>query len=99
MIMLTPGSVTLTELRAIWDGAPVTLDAAAYAAIDASAEAVARIVVSGETVYGVNTGFGLLAQTRIPDDQLAALMKNLAHALRIILRAIQRLDASPLGNL
>ncbi|MDQ3824031.1 MAG: histidine ammonia-lyase, partial [Actinomycetota bacterium] len=31
----------------------------------------------GETVYGVNTGFGLLAQTRIPDDRLAELQTNL----------------------
>ena len=32
---------------------------------------------SGRTVYGVNTGFGLLAQTRIPDDRLAELQRNL----------------------
>ena len=31
----------------------------------------------GRTVYGVNTGFGLLAQTRIPDDKLAELQTNL----------------------
>jgi histidine ammonia-lyase len=38
---------------------------------------VDRIVGSGETVYGVNTGFGLLANTRIPDDRLAELQTNL----------------------
>ena len=32
---------------------------------------------AGETVYGVNTGFGLLASTRIPDDRLAELQRNL----------------------
>ena len=31
----------------------------------------------GETVYGVNTGFGLLANTRIPDERLAELQTNL----------------------
>ena len=31
----------------------------------------------GETVYGVNTGFGLLANTRIPNDRLAELQTNL----------------------
>jgi histidine ammonia-lyase len=42
-----------------------------------AAESVDRIVASGETVYGVNTGFGLLANTRIPDDRLAELQTNL----------------------
>ena len=35
--------------------------------VPASAASVERIVAGGETVYGVNTGFGLLANTRIPD--------------------------------
>src|SRR5688500_18334440 len=42
-----------------------------------SAASVERIVASGETVYGVNTGFGLLANTRIPNDRLAELQTNL----------------------
>src|SRR5689334_23577767 len=42
-----------------------------------SAEAVKRIVAGGETVYGVNTGFGLLANTRIPGERLAELQTNL----------------------
>jgi histidine ammonia-lyase len=76
-IVLRPGSVALGELRAIWAGAPVALDGAAYGAIDAAAESVARILESGRTVYGVNTGFGLLAQTRIPRERLAELQTNL----------------------
>src|SRR3954451_16323277 len=42
-----------------------------------SASAVERIVAGGETVYGVNTGFGILANTRIPDERLAELQRNL----------------------
>ena len=42
-----------------------------------AAASVERIVAGGETVYGVNTGFGLLANTRIPDDRLAELQTNL----------------------
>jgi histidine ammonia-lyase len=76
-VTLTPGSVALAELRAIWSGAPVALAAEAYAAIDAASESIARIVASGRTVYGVNTGFGLLAQTRIPPERLAELQTNL----------------------
>jgi histidine ammonia-lyase len=77
VITLRPGAVTLAELRAIWTGAPVELDGDAHARIDDAADAVARIVESGRTVYGVNTGFGLLAQTRIPDGRLAELQRNL----------------------
>ena len=77
MITLRPGAVTLAELRAIWDGAPVVLAEEAWAAVDASAESIARILASGRTVYGVNTGFGILAQTRIPDARLAELQTNL----------------------
>ena len=77
MNALRPGSVTLAELRAIWAGAGAALADEAWAAIDASAASVGRILASGRTVYGVNTGFGLLAQTRIPDDRLAELQTNL----------------------
>jgi histidine ammonia-lyase len=45
--------------------------------VSAAAASVERIVAGGETVYGVNTGFGLLANTRIPDDRLAELQTNL----------------------
>jgi len=76
-VTLNPGSVTLDELRALWMGAPPALADAAWAAIDAAAAAVGRILAGGRTVYGVNTGFGILAQTRIPDDRLAELQTNL----------------------
>ena len=77
MIALNPGSVTLAQLRGIWAGAGIALDASAWTAIEAAAETVDRIVASGRTVYGINTGFGLLAQTRIPADRLAELQRNL----------------------
>ncbi len=34
-------------------------------------------MASGDAAYGINTGFGLLAQTRIPDEQLELLQRNL----------------------
>ncbi|HST35570.1 MAG TPA: histidine ammonia-lyase [Allosphingosinicella sp.] len=77
MTTLRPGAVTLAELRAIWNGAPVVLADEAWAAVEASAESIKRILASGRTVYGVNTGFGILAQTRIPDARLAELQTNL----------------------
>jgi len=77
MITLRPGAVTLAELRAVWAGAPVELDDEAWAAVEAAAASIARILASGRTVYGVNTGFGILAQTRIPEARLAELQTNL----------------------
>ncbi len=38
---------------------------------------VDKIVRAGDAAYGINTGFGLLAQTRIPTEQLALLQRNL----------------------
>jgi histidine ammonia-lyase len=77
VIALQPGKVSLAELRRIWDGAPVSLADDAWQAIDASAASVGQILKSGRTVYGINTGFGLLAQTRIPADRLEELQRNL----------------------
>jgi histidine ammonia-lyase len=68
----------LSALRAIWRGqAGVSLEPSDYVAIDASAETIKRALASGAAVYGVNTGFGLLAATRIEDDKLDALQRNL----------------------
>ncbi|MDQ3246601.1 MAG: aromatic amino acid lyase, partial [Pseudomonadota bacterium] len=64
-------------MRQLWAGAPARLDDASMQRIAGAAASVERIVASGETVYGVNTGFGLLAQTRIADDRLAELQSNL----------------------
>jgi histidine ammonia-lyase len=76
-LTLNPQAIDLATLRELWQGAPCRLDHASLDCIRASAASVERIVASGETVYGVNTGFGLLANTRIPDDRLAELQTNL----------------------
>jgi len=81
-LVLTPGAVSLSDWRAVWQGAPVTLDPASAPVIAASAAAVARILAKGEPVYGINTGFGKLASVRIDDADLATLQRNivLSHA-------------------
>ena len=48
-------------------------DVAARPAVDAAAATVGRVLAGGETVYGVNTGFGLLARTRIDNARLTDL--------------------------
>jgi histidine ammonia-lyase len=75
---LKPGKITLSELRAVWNEAGrLTLAAEAYPVIEASAAAVQAIVAKGDAAYGINTGFGLLAKTRIPDEKLEQLQRNL----------------------
>src|SRR5213596_1684915 len=76
-LTLDPTNIDLSILRRLWQGAPARLDDASMDRIAAAAASVERIVASGETVYGVNTGFGLLANTRIPDERLAELQTNL----------------------
>jgi histidine ammonia-lyase len=74
---LDPTSVDLATLRRLWQGEAASLDDSSMQRVANAAASVERIVASGETVYGVNTGFGLLANTRIPDDRLAELQTNL----------------------
>ena len=58
-------------------GADARLDEASKQRVGAAADSVSRIVDKGETVYGVNTGFGKLASTRISAADLALLQLNL----------------------
>lgn len=70
--------LTLAQLRAVLDGpVRVELTAAAWADVDRGAAIVAAIVAEERTVYGVNTGFGLLADTSIAPGDLETLQKNL----------------------
>ena len=81
---LSPGTLTLDQLRAIASDITmsVELNAAAFPAIDAATECVNRVLTEGRTVYGVNTGFGLLANTRIAPEELELLQRSivLSHA-------------------
>jgi histidine ammonia-lyase len=76
-VKLDPTAIDLSTLRELWQGAQARLDDASMQRVTHAAASVDRIVAGGETVYGVNTGFGLLASTRIPDDRLAELQTNL----------------------
>ncbi|HKC38242.1 MAG TPA: histidine ammonia-lyase [Gemmatimonadales bacterium] len=57
--------------------APVALDPKALRAVTASRRVVEAAVSSGQTMYGVNTGFGKLAHVRIPPEQARQLQLNL----------------------
>jgi histidine ammonia-lyase len=75
---IEPGGLDANVLRsAAVGGSRFALAESARARIEASVRAVRELVSRHDAVYGINTGFGKLAQTRIADDQLAQLQKNL----------------------
>ena len=77
-IFLDGSSLTLDELLAIADaGQQVALAPEAAARVDASRAIVDRQALGDAPVYGINTGFGALAETAIPRDALGALQVNL----------------------
>lgn len=77
-LLLRPGRLDLEQLCAIHRRqVPIALDPACAGAVEASARRVGEIVAGGRTVYGINTGFGLMARTSIPEDSLTELQRNL----------------------
>ena len=77
-LLLRPGALTLEQLQAIHrGGVKLSLDAGARAAIRAAAALVQRAAQGDAPVYGVNTGFGKLANTRIAPGELDRLQLNL----------------------
>ena len=77
-ITLTPGQVTLATWRSIAAGVSrLALTDEAWRVIARSRATIEEALASGRAIYGVNTGFGRLAQTRIPDDELGLLQRNL----------------------
>ncbi|NHQ84355.1 histidine ammonia-lyase [Chromobacterium vaccinii] len=87
ILNIVPGRLTLADLRRVSreTGLQLKIDPSAYAEIDASAATVARVLSEGRTVYGINTGFGLLASTKIATDELELLQRSivLSHAAGI----------------
>src|ERR1700744_819196 len=70
--------LTLAQLRRVYAGpVRVGIDEAALRAIRDSHAATSRLASGDAPAYGINTGFGLLAQTRIPAAQRVLLQRNI----------------------
>ncbi|MCL1112297.1 histidine ammonia-lyase [Shewanella basaltis] len=83
---LVPGTLTLAQARAISrNNVKLTLAQEAIKDINHSAEIVQQVLREGRTVYGINTGFGLLANTKIAPQDLQLLQRSivLSHAAGI----------------
>ncbi|MDP1902281.1 MAG: histidine ammonia-lyase [Rubrivivax sp.] len=107
-MLLRPGLLTLEELQAIHAGGqPLVMDPNALPAILASAAVVRQAAEGVAPVYGVNTGFGKLASTRISESDLATLQLNLirSHSVGVgallepaVLRLMLALKAASLAR-
>jgi histidine ammonia-lyase len=78
VLTLQAGALSLSALRRIYEQ-PTLLQLSPQDRnrIALAGNLVESIVAAGEAAYGINTGFGLLAQTRIPNEQLELLQRNL----------------------
>ena len=78
ILLIEPGQLTLDQLQAIHSGVrQLTLPESSRAVIRASQQVVQRAADGDAPVYGVNTGFGKLANQRISKAQLDTLQLNL----------------------
>lgn len=80
-LALSGHALTLEEIASVaFDGRQVTVADEAWPNIEASRKVVEKVVDSGETAYGINTGFGKLADVRISNGDLSALQHNLVRS-------------------
>src|SRR5215471_7343594 len=80
MVEIDGLSLTLESTLKVAEGEPVSLSANARPRIDAARKVVEDIISRGETVYGINTGFGALSDVTIPPDDLRQLQLNLVRS-------------------
>ncbi|MFZ2315896.1 MAG: histidine ammonia-lyase [Gammaproteobacteria bacterium] len=84
--ILTPGQLTYQGIRTLLqESTTLSLDATCYANIEASVNIIKKILADDATVYGINTGFGALANKKIPAKDLELLQRSivLSHAAGI----------------
>ncbi len=80
-VVLNGESLTLAEIESVsLAHARVDLAPQAQARMAASRATIEQILDAGQTVYGVNTGFGKLSDVRIPHQSLAQLQTNLVRS-------------------
>ncbi|MBC6952164.1 histidine ammonia-lyase, partial [candidate division KSB1 bacterium] len=76
--LLDGKSLTLDMLHEVaGGGAELELSAEALRRMESSRNVIDGVLQSGRVIYGVNTGFGKLAEVRISPDDLSTLQKNL----------------------
>jgi len=80
-LVLNGQPLTLADIEAVsLRGCPVAIAPEAQVRMNESRVLIEEILAAGETVYGVNTGFGKLSDVRIPHESLAELQTNLVRS-------------------
>ena len=80
-IIIGETAISLAHVKAALAGpVSVTLSENAKRLIAKSAATVARLLKTGDAIYGVNTGFGKLAKTRIAEADLSKLQINIVRS-------------------
>ncbi len=78
MLRLTGSNLSGQEVvRCVRQGEPVELDADQLQKVRRSRELIVELIRRGKPIYGINTGFGLLANTSISAENVADLQRNL----------------------
>ncbi|HEX4319850.1 MAG TPA: histidine ammonia-lyase [Acidobacteriaceae bacterium] len=81
LLSLDGRPLSLGEIESVAaNGRQVAVTPEALARVDESRRVIESILRAGETVYGVNTGFGKLADVSIPAERLAQLQTNLVRS-------------------
>jgi histidine ammonia-lyase len=80
MVEIDGASLTLEQTAAAADGARVSLAPSALGRVERARKFIEDIIERGEVVYGINTGFGALADVSIPADKLRELQVNLVRS-------------------
>ena len=76
--ILRPGQLQFSDIETLLhEPTQLELDKDCYDAIHASQKTVASVLSSGKTIYGINTGFGSLAHTKIDTSELENLQRSL----------------------
>ncbi|GAB4227291.1 MAG: histidine ammonia-lyase [Chlamydiales bacterium] len=76
-ICLNGQSLTLKEAESIADGSPVEIAPSCIQIIEDSRSYVERVANQEFPVYGINTGFGYFANTRVEKKDLELLQENI----------------------
>jgi len=107
-ILVDGHSLTIEAVEAVArGGASTVLGNQARERVAASRQVIDDILSKGQVAYGINTGFGRLAEVRIPSDQLETLQLNLlrSHACGVgepfgedVVRAMLLLRANVLAT-
>jgi histidine ammonia-lyase len=74
------GRLTVDDVVAVADGAPVSFEPDARARVEAGRAVIDRAVASGDTIYGVTTGFGALAHTRVDPSDASSLQHGIVRS-------------------